>query len=53
MLNASLVRATLWIGIYLLLVAMPLLVLLTGQVPAGAGFWWDFSMALGFAALAM
>lgn len=46
-------RAVLWIGIYLMLVAAPLLVLLTGQVPAGAGFWWDFSMALGFAGMAM
>lgn len=46
-------RAALWIAIYLLLVSAPLLVLLTGQVPDGAGFWWDFSMALGFAALAM
>jgi len=53
MLNPSLFRAALWIGIYLLLVTAPLLVLLTGQVPAGAGLWWDFSMALGFAALAM
>ncbi|MBA3059470.1 MAG: ferric reductase-like transmembrane domain-containing protein [Gammaproteobacteria bacterium] len=51
--NHSFGRAALWTGIYLLLVAAPLLVLLTGQVPAGAGFWWDFSMALGFAALAM
>lgn len=51
--DPSLGRAALWISIYLLLVAAPLLVLLTGQVPAGAGLWWDFSMALGFAALAM
>lgn len=51
MLDRSLGRVALWIGIYLLLVALPLLVLLTG--PAGAGFWWDFSMALGFAGMAM
>ena len=51
--DRSLVRAVLWIGLYLLLVAAPLIVLLTGEVPAGAGFWWDFSMALGFAAMAM
>lgn len=51
--DRSLFRAVLWISIYLLLVAAPLLVLLTGQVPAGAGFWWDFSMALGFAGMAM
>lgn len=46
-------RAALWVGIYLLLVAAPLLALLTGDVPTGAGFWWDFSMALGFAGMAM
>ena len=51
--DRSLIRAVLWISIYLLLVAAPLLMLLTGQVPAGAGFWWDFSMALGFAGMAM
>jgi predicted ferric reductase len=34
--------ATLWIGAYLV-----------GPAPAGGGFWWDFAMALGFAALAM
>lgn len=47
------VQAVLWIGIYLLLVAAPLLILLAGPMPAGGGFWWDFSMALGFAGMAM
>jgi predicted ferric reductase len=28
-------------------------VLLIGPLPPGAGLWWDFSMALGFAAMAM
>lgn len=45
--------AVLWIVVYLLLVAAPLVVLLVGPVPPGAGFWWDFSMALGFAGMAM
>lgn len=45
--------AVAWVGAYLLLVAAPLLVLLSGPMPAGAGFWWDFSMALGFAGMAM
>lgn len=45
--------APLWIGCYLLLVIAPLLVLLSGQVPPGTGFWWDFSMALGFVGMAM
>jgi len=45
--------AVAWVLVYLLLVAAPLLVLLAGPVPPGAGFWWDFSMALGFAGMAM
>jgi predicted ferric reductase len=46
-------RAFAWIGIYLLLVVAPLVVLLAGPMPPGRGFWWDFSMALGFAGMAM
>jgi predicted ferric reductase len=45
--------ATLWIAAYLAAVTAPLFLLLVGPAPAGAGFWWDFSMALGFAGLAM
>ncbi|MBE0577703.1 MAG: ferric reductase-like transmembrane domain-containing protein [Desulfuromonadales bacterium] len=43
----------LWICIYLVLVLTPLLVLLVRPVPGGIGFWWDFSLALGFAATTM
>jgi predicted ferric reductase len=46
-------RAALWIGIYLLMVAAPLLVLLLGPMPPGREFLWDLSMALGFAGMAM
>ncbi len=46
-------RALTWIGIYLLLVSAPFIVLLTGEMPPGRAFWWDFSMGLGFAAVAM
>ncbi|MCF6282651.1 MAG: ferric reductase-like transmembrane domain-containing protein [Candidatus Polarisedimenticolaceae bacterium] len=42
-----------WLSVYLVLVLAPLFVLLTGSVPAGSGFWWDFSMALGFTGMAM
>lgn len=42
-----------WIGVYLGLVLAPLLALMLGEPPAGVGFWWDFAIALGFAALAM
>ena len=45
--------AVCWLSGYLALVLAPLLVLLIGPVPPGSGFWWDFSMALGFAAMAM
>lgn len=47
------VSAALWLALYLVLVTAPLFVLLVGPVPPPGGFWWDFSMALGFAALAM
>lgn len=42
-----------WIGVYLALVLTPLIALLVGETPGGAGFWWDFSIGLGFAGLAM
>ena len=45
--------ALFWISVYLLLVLAPLIVLNIGEVPEGTGFWWDFSMALGFAGMAM
>ncbi len=42
-----------WISVYLILVLAPLAILQMGEVPPGSGFWWDFSMALGFAGMAM
>jgi predicted ferric reductase len=42
-----------WIVVYLALVLAPLFVLLVGPTPPGVGFWWDFSLALGFAGTAM
>ncbi len=42
-----------WLCGYLVLVLAPLFVLLIGRVPSGSGFWWDFSMALGFTGMAM
>lgn len=47
------VRGTLWVGLYLLLVMLPLLVLLLGDVPPGTAWAWDFSIALGFSALSV
>ena len=42
-----------WLSAYLALVLAPLFVLLIGPVPPGSGFWWDFSMALGFSGMAI
>lgn len=40
-------------GVYIGLVLAPLFSLLVGSTPPGLGFWWDLSMALGFAGLTM
>jgi len=46
--------AALWLALYLLIVTAPLLLLLLGaRSTPGRGFVWDFSMALGYAALTM
>lgn len=46
-------RAALWIAIYLALVLAPLAILIVGRMPPGKAFLWDFSIALGFAGIAM
>lgn len=46
-------KGVFWIGLYLLLVLGPLAVLLLEPRPSGSGFWWDVSLALGFAGTAM
>jgi predicted ferric reductase len=45
--------ASLWLFIYLALILAPVLVLLLEPTPRAGGFWWDFALALGYAALAM
>jgi predicted ferric reductase len=42
-----------WSGLYLALVAAPLVVLLLGTPPAARGFWRELSAALGYAGMAM
>jgi predicted ferric reductase len=42
-----------WIAIYLGLVLTPLAALFLGEPPPQGGFWWDLSIALGFAGLTM
>lgn len=48
-----LLRASFWVGLYLLLVTAPLLALFLGPVPPGRGFWREFAVGLGFAGLSM
>ncbi|MDP1717730.1 MAG: ferric reductase-like transmembrane domain-containing protein, partial [Burkholderiales bacterium] len=50
---SPLLSAISWLLAYLAVVTAPLFALLLGPVPPPGGFWWDFAMALGFAALAM
>lgn len=45
--------AALWLATYLLVVTAPMLLLLGDVRAPGRGMAWDFSMALGYAALAM
>jgi len=42
-----------WVSAYLLLIFAPIFILLIGEQPAGRGFWWDLSLAFGFAGLTM
>lgn len=48
-----LLRGGLWAGVYLVLVLTPMVVLVVRPLPGGSGFWWDFSMAIGFASTTM
>lgn len=43
----------LWIALYLALVLTPVIALFLGSSAGGIGFWYDFSLALGFAGTAM
>ncbi len=47
------VRGVIWIAVYLLFILAPMLVLLTGALPAARGFSTEFAVALGYSGLAM
>jgi hypothetical protein len=47
------VRATVWVIIYLLFILAPLFALLAGSLPQTRDFWTEFSVAIGYAGLAM
>ena len=40
-----------WIGLYLLVVLIPVFLMLVPPTPSGRGFWLEFSVALGFVGL--
>jgi predicted ferric reductase len=46
-------RELAWLVAYFVLVSLPLLILLSGEMPPPVEFWWDFAMGLGFAGLAV
>src|ERR1700754_884414 len=49
----STVRLLVWIIIYLLFIFGPLFALMLGAWPPSRDFWTEFSVALGYAGLAM
>ena len=46
-------RGTVWVIVYLLFILAPLFALLLGTLPPPRDFWTEFSVALGYAGLAM
>lgn len=49
----SLLHASGWLLAYLVLAVAPMVVAYAGPVPAPRGFWFEFSVGLGFVGLAM
>jgi predicted ferric reductase len=47
------VRSAVWVILYLLFILVPLFALLAGSIPPARDFWTEFSVALGYAGLAM
>jgi predicted ferric reductase len=47
------IQGAFWIGVYLLLTLTPLFLLLIGPAPPGRSFWTEFSIAIGFAGMAI
>jgi predicted ferric reductase len=47
------VRGAVWAILYLLFILAPLFALLAGSIPPARDFWTEFSVALGYAGLAM
>src|SRR6478752_4992878 len=47
------VRGAIWVILYLLFILAPLFTLLAGSIPPTRDFWTEFSVAMGYAGLAM
>ena len=47
------VRGTTWIAVYLLFILAPMFAMLFGALPPARAFWTEFSVALGYAGLAI
>lgn len=47
------IRGVFWIAVYLGMALFPCLVLLSGRMPPGYGYIWDFSLALGYGSASM
>src|SRR6478672_2489256 len=47
------VRGAVWLILYLLFILAPLFALLAGTLPPTRDFWTEFSVAIGYAGLAM
>jgi predicted ferric reductase len=45
------IAAFFWVGLYLLVIQVPILLMLVPPVPSGRHFWLEFSVALGFVGL--
>ncbi|BAZ09061.1 oxidoreductase FAD/NAD(P)-binding domain protein [Calothrix sp. NIES-4071] len=53
LMRSPVVVAASWIGAYILIALLPLMLLVVYPAPEDKGFWIDFSVALGFIGLAM
>ncbi|MBD0268688.1 MAG: ferric reductase-like transmembrane domain-containing protein [Cyanobacteria bacterium Co-bin8] len=53
LMHSPIAVALLWILAYLLITLLPLVVMVLHPAPSGRGFWVEFSVALGFIALAL
>jgi predicted ferric reductase len=51
--DKSRTQVAIWVGLYLVLAALPLLLALVAPLPPARGFWIEFGVGLGFVGLAM